>query len=227
MRALILQNDATAAVATSKVLIDKGFQILCVDTRRVAETLVRMDCIDLLVMDEKVDGQLTHAIALSGERKNPYMTSILMTDRVGADTDDLYDLIPSLYALAGIATSPALVGQLALASVANLEDVQARVAQNAAADQFDEETPDDLAVVPFEASQMASLAEDEMDIPSYADIIFATPALAELSNAGHYDDDNGTADDTTQMGSDLPDLAAILAKRPLLLSEPIPDSVPA
>jgi len=36
MKALILQKDAAAACATSRVLIDKGFQILCVETLAVA-----------------------------------------------------------------------------------------------------------------------------------------------------------------------------------------------
>ena len=117
MRALILRNDPNAAMACSSALIEKGFQILCVDTRDVAETLVRLDLIDLLVMDERVQGDLTHTVALSGERHNPYVSTILMTDRPGDETDELYDLIPSLYALAGTETMPKLVGQLAVAAV--------------------------------------------------------------------------------------------------------------
>ncbi len=81
MKALILRQDANAASATSHQLIDQGFKILCVETLSVAHTLIRVDAIDLLVMDERIEGQLTHAIALSGERKNPRLKAIMMTDR--------------------------------------------------------------------------------------------------------------------------------------------------
>jgi hypothetical protein len=55
VKALILQKDAGAACATSRVLIDKGFQILGVETLAVAHALIRVDTIDLLVMDERLD----------------------------------------------------------------------------------------------------------------------------------------------------------------------------
>jgi len=42
MKALILQKDAAAACATSRVLIDKGFQILCVETLAVAHALINI-----------------------------------------------------------------------------------------------------------------------------------------------------------------------------------------
>ena len=96
MKALILRSDAKASVATAHALIEKGFQILSVDTQAVAHALIRVDTIDLLVMDERIEGQLTHAIALSGERRNPYLSTILLTDRKAHETDDLFDLIPCL-----------------------------------------------------------------------------------------------------------------------------------
>ncbi|MDX8351281.1 imidazoleglycerol-phosphate dehydratase [Cognatiyoonia sp. IB215182] len=143
MRALILRHDPNAAVASSRALIEKGFQILCVDTRAAAEMLVRSDTIDLLVMDEQVQGEMTHTVALSGERQNPYISAILMTDRSREETDDLYDLIPSLYALVGVETAPSLVGQLAMASVVKTADMLARVAENTAADIAEEALPDE------------------------------------------------------------------------------------
>ncbi len=127
MKALILRQDAVAADVTSRALIDKGFQILCVETLAVAHALIRVDTIDLLVMDERIDGQLTHAIALSGERRSPYLSAIILTDRHGEETDDLYDLIPCLYALAGTQTSAHVLGQLALCAVSNIDEAMARV----------------------------------------------------------------------------------------------------
>ncbi len=173
MRALILRNDPNAAVASSRALIDKGFQILCVDTRQAAETLVRMDTVDLLVMDEQVQGELTHCVALSGERRNPYISAILMTDRSREETDDLYDLIPSLYALAGVDTAPTLVGQLAVASVVNSAETIARVAENAAADLAEAAEPD--------AFMINDIASDETEEP--ADVMSAWEAAdAAIAN---------------------------------------------
>lgn len=262
MRALILRNDPDAAVESSRALIDKGFQILCVENRTIAETLIRMDTIDLLVMDEEVEGCLTHGIALSGERKNPYISAIIVTDRTSQETDDLYELIPSLYALVGSNTAPKLVGQLALSSVANVDDVRARVRRNLAADAADfvgdmaVETPQDLAVDPVpevadaavvaapqpavvtavpavadaaalirlpETAKEASLAEDDIDIPSYADVIFATPALAELASEDYFD--NAEEEDDV-VGPLLPDFAGIAAQQPLVLTGGVPNGTP-
>ena len=219
MRALILRNDSNDAVANSRALINKGFQILCVDTREVAETLVRVDTIDLLVMDEQIDGQLTHNIALSGERKNPLISSIMMTERAGAETDDLYDLIPNLYALVGEKTTSALVGQLALASVANCEERQARIAINQAFDAAEAAEPDEMS---DDIDQDDATGIDDTDVPTYADVMFATPALAELRGESMFSDldDEDEDDDATVYG---PDLAAnFFARSPLILTHAIP-----
>lgn len=173
MKALILQKDASAACATSRVLIDKGFQILCVETLAVAHALIRVDTIDLLIMDERFDGQLTHSIALSGERRSPYLSVIMLTDRDGTETDDLYDLIPCLYALAGTGTAPHVLGQLAMSAVSNVEEAIARVNRRLAAEKAETEQADDT----FDDA-------DVFDIdPSFADIAIAAPELAERAPA--------------------------------------------
>ncbi|MDX8348331.1 imidazoleglycerol-phosphate dehydratase [Cognatiyoonia sp. IB215446] len=179
MRALILRHDPIAAVASSRALIEKGFQILCVDTRAAAEMLVRSDTIDLLVMDEKVQGEMTHAVALSGERKNPYISAILMTDRSRDETDDLYDLIPSLYALVGVDTAPSLVGQLALASLVKTTDMLTRVAANTAADIAEEALPDDLMIEPDETPAIVADAWDEFEEELADEALMAAELLEE------------------------------------------------
>ncbi len=263
MRALILQNDDAAAVASSRALIDKGFQILCVKNRDVAETLIRMDKIDLLVMDEHIDGCLTHAIALSGERKNPFISSIIVTDRSGAETDDLYELIPSLYALVGGNTAPNLMGQLAYSSVTNLDALRERVRRQRAADMADAKAPDDLVIevpeeakaplpqmlqapipaaipAPMQVPQMAeataaiapapapvevSFAEDGIEIPSYAEVVFTTPALAELAQTDYFDTDS--AEKPEKAGPVLPDFAGVASRNPLVLTGAVSQGVPA
>lgn len=166
MKALILRQNPDAACETSKVLIDKGFQILCVETLAVAHALIRVDTIDLLVMDEVFAGQMTHALALSGERRSPYLNTIMLTDRSRAETDDLYDLIPCLYALAGTTVSPRILGQLALSAVSNWAEAVARVTARQLMEDMPNNTDEepalaDIAIAPLE---MATL-ENDADTP--------------------------------------------------------------
>ncbi|WP_296428585.1 imidazoleglycerol-phosphate dehydratase [Yoonia sp.] len=142
MKALILRSEAESAAACAQALINKGFQVLCVETRRVAHALIQLDTVDLLVLEERIDGQLTHALALSAERRNPYASVIIVTDRPGAETDELYDLIPCLYGVIGTQSSAALVSQLALSSTENFEEAQARVRRHASR-YVDEDAHDD------------------------------------------------------------------------------------
>jgi len=181
MKALILRQDPKGACVVSRALMDKGFQILCVEKLDVAHALIRVDTIDLLLMDERIDGQLTHAIALSGERKNPYLSTILLTDRPGAQTDDLYALIPSLYAMAGMDVGADIVAKLALSAVSNVADVMARVARQKAAD-IAEAGPvpptlilEDIVRDPGEAGD----PDDDLE-PACADVAIAAPAMADV-----------------------------------------------
>ncbi|MEJ8560161.1 imidazoleglycerol-phosphate dehydratase [Yoonia sp. GPGPB17] len=182
MKALILRADENASVATARALIDKGFQILSVNTQVVAHALIRVDTIDLLVMDEQIEGQLTHAIALSGERRNPYLSAILLTDRGRGQTDDLYDLIPSLYGIVGSDAAPELIGKLALSAVSNIESAVARAEKEAAMNAAENAEIAETEPLILAQADM-SPPEDEMDNPepSYADVAIAAPALAEMT----------------------------------------------
>lgn len=179
MKALILRNDTKAAVATARALIDKGFQILSVDSLIVAHSLIRVDTIDLLVMDEWIEGQLTHAIALSGERRNPYLSAIFLTDRSQAETDDLYALIPCLYALVGSDTAPELLGKLALSAVNCMEEVTARVAQNEAQDLAEADDPQEMALLLSNPVSNDALQWDDAHL-NHADIAIAEPEFVEI-----------------------------------------------
>ncbi len=191
MKALILRNDTQSAIATSGALADKGFQIHCVDSLTVAHTLIGIDTIDLVVMDERVNGQLTHAVALSGERKNPYQSAIMLTDRPGVDSDDLYELIPSLYALVGTDVSADLLGKLAFSAVSNLDLIIARVAQQAAADRAELDLPESADVATedaasdalfLDAAMMVNPDDDgESGAPAYADVAIAVPEMTEIA----------------------------------------------
>lgn len=147
MKALILRADAAQAVETAQLLAQQGFQTLCVASRDIAHAMIRADVIDLMVMDERVGGQLTHTLALSAERRNPYVSTIILTDAAADATDDLYDLLPSLYALVGTGVGARMMAQLVLSAVANVDAVTQRVQIHHAddlVDDFDDDLPADL-----------------------------------------------------------------------------------
>lgn len=178
MKALVLREDATATAKSATALIDKGFQVACVETRKVARALIQLDTIDLLVMDEQVNGQLTHALALSAERRNPYVSAIMFTDRTGPDTDELYDLIPCLYGLVGSDSSGQLIGQLALSSTENFAEAQARVDRLAQWAGPDDTHLDDATLDALLAAEDAALC----DADGYDDGV-AEPDMAVAQTA--------------------------------------------
>ncbi len=144
MKALILRDDTETAVASAQALMKKGFQVVCVESRHIARALLRIETIDLLVMDERIDGRLTHSIALSAERQNPYINAILMTDRTGQEVDELHDLLPCLYAIAGMETGPVVLAKLAMSSIETYEEAEIRVQRNRAAAAAAQEAHDAL-----------------------------------------------------------------------------------
>lgn len=179
MKALILRHDVRAAVATSQALMDKGFQVFCAESQRVAHALIRVDTYDLLIMDERIDGQLTHAVALSGERRNPYLSAILLTDRAQSDTDDLYALIPSLYALAGSTTSANVLAKLALSAVSGFDAIAARIAAAEAMDDIAEEVlEDEPEVAVAQLPEAAPAPDEDAETEDLADVLVLGDAVA-------------------------------------------------
>ena len=130
MKALVLREDTESAVACAQALIANGFQVACVESRQTAKAVLQLEPIDLLVFDERVGGRLTHSLALTAERRNPFVNAIIMTDRQSAEADELYDLLPCLYAQVGMDIAPDVFGQLALSSIESAEAAQARVQEN-------------------------------------------------------------------------------------------------
>lgn len=184
MKALILRQNVTAAVNCAQALMEKGFHITYAETRDFARALIKADTMDLLVMDERVGGRLTHAVALSAERRNPYVSTIMLTDRTGPETDELYDLIPSLYGLVGMDSSGPLISQLALSSTENYDEAAARVRRNAALVAEDERIEDSDADLRLAYDRMmdgnATTAEEEAE---ETDVLAAVSAMAAATPA--------------------------------------------
>jgi hypothetical protein len=184
MKALILRNDAAASLSTAHALIDKGFQILSVDTQALAHALIRLDTIDLLIMDERVEGQLTHAIALSAERRNPHLSAILVTDRTAEQTDDLFELIPSLYGMVGHDTTARVLGKLALSAVSAPMRLPAIVAQEELIQESVQREAPQLEPLLLLHAEMTHDHDDwDSELPDYADVAIAAPALSEMASA--------------------------------------------
>ena len=127
MQALILSDSPETQLRMTQVLSKRGFQVTQCESVTMATAHVRACTFDLIVMDERVHGALTHRIALSAEKRAPFVKTVLLSDRTDADVDDLYELLPSLVSIISPNLSPDLIGQFALASVA----VRARASEPA------------------------------------------------------------------------------------------------
>lgn len=117
MQALILDDCPRRQTDLSVALMSRGFHVLNAQTNATGLAFARRGALDLVVMSERVQGALTHSVALSAERHSPYVATILLTQRKDDDLQELYDLLPSLYSILGQDMSCALIGELALAGV--------------------------------------------------------------------------------------------------------------
>lgn len=117
MQALILSDDARVHHELSLPLTRRGFHIVHSESVMMATAHVRAWAFDLILMSETVGGQLSHRVALSAEKRAPFVKTLMMTNRTGADVEELYDLLPSLVSLVSPDLSPELTGQIAAACV--------------------------------------------------------------------------------------------------------------
>lgn len=187
MKALVLRDDADTAAHDAQILMDQGFHVLCVETLHTATAMARSNHFDLLIVDERIAGQLTHALALLAEQRAPAVSTILVTDRPAEETDELFDLIPSTYALIGRDAQPQFMQQLVASAVAGYAAVAARVRRGAEADAAEAALEDDPV---FEAAIAAEggttdtpdsgpAPDAPLDIPTYEDAVRSVPELAE------------------------------------------------
>ena len=203
MKALILRNDSASALDVSRLLMEKGFQILSVQSLATAQTLARVETIDLLVMDDLVAGQLTHSVALSAERRNPDVCVIAVSDRDSSQTEGLFELMPCLYAVIGEATDAEVFGKIVMSAMNALGERIAEPILAAPACAFatsDVKPPmmsADIShaqaklsgqVNELEATAAMPVAlgvfhsDQEETEPSVADIAFAAPVFKELKS---------------------------------------------
>lgn len=120
MQVLIVDDMLDRQAELELAFMDKGFAVTSTGSPDVAESSIRHGLVDLLVTAERVDGKLTHSLALLAEWRNPLVATILLTPRTDADVDELYLLLPSLHCILAPDTSPRLLTRFAIASVAGV-----------------------------------------------------------------------------------------------------------
>jgi hypothetical protein len=110
MHVLILDDKVARQEAAAIGFMRAGFQVTATPSLSVAEACVCGGVLDLLIAVERLQGRLTHSLALLAEFHNPALSTVLITDRSGAETDELPELIPSVHSLVdGQATADSLV----------------------------------------------------------------------------------------------------------------------
>ncbi|RMD88343.1 MAG: hypothetical protein D6811_14040, partial [Alphaproteobacteria bacterium] len=90
MRVLLLDDDCRRQLSLSMALSRKGFEVGCAASMRVAEACIRHGTVDLLTMPERLWGRLTHSLALLAEWRNPSVATLMLSERTGAEADELY-----------------------------------------------------------------------------------------------------------------------------------------
>lgn len=117
MQALVLNDDRKVQAATAMALFKRNFQVVTADDVEIGAAYANLGVFDLVVMAERVQGRLSHSVALAAELRNPDVTTMVLTPRADEDVDELYELLPSLYCLLGDKLEPEMVARMAVAGV--------------------------------------------------------------------------------------------------------------
>ena len=116
MHALLVSDQPKLMTQISSKLMDCGFLVLGVNSVDAAEQFLRDTSVDLLVMEEKVSGRLTHTLSLLAEYRVSTSSTVIVTERQGDDLDELFELLPGLSCVFGKGIPAEFVAQMALAS---------------------------------------------------------------------------------------------------------------
>lgn len=117
MDALILDNDHAYQVAIAEALVARGLNVVCVETMTAADSFLRRARPRTLIMGERVDGRLTHALALTGECRNTDLAVVMLSDRVDDDLGEMFDLMPALRAIIGRQVDTETLAQVVLSAL--------------------------------------------------------------------------------------------------------------
>lgn len=118
MHALIVDDHSDQQSKLAIAFMRSGFQTTSTGNHTVADCCIRGGLVDILVMSERVEGRLTHALSLLAECRNHAVETILITSRTDADIDELFLLLPSLHVIVAPDTAPEMITKLAISAVA-------------------------------------------------------------------------------------------------------------
>jgi hypothetical protein len=190
MQVLILEDDPAFQAQLAQAMMAKGFNVLCVATVPAAEAFLRLDMADVLIFGERIDGRLTHPVALLAECRNPLVAAVLLTDRTGPDLDELFDLMPSLVGILGRRVAPPVVTQVVMAAVAGMatESARSRLASRwAAAEAEVADMPVTAAPATVQPQAMLSdalpMQADDLTDTVTADLADLAPVAAPVAPA--------------------------------------------
>jgi len=117
MQVLVLNENRRVQEAQATALLAKGFSVVRADNVAAALSEVRKGAVDVLVMADRVQGRLSHVVALTAKCHNPRVATLLLTGRIDPEMDDLFELWPSLHAILGLHVAPDVVARLAFTSM--------------------------------------------------------------------------------------------------------------
>jgi len=117
MQALIVHDDHSEVQRLRGLLGRHGFQTAaCTDQAGGLDQMRRMP-VDLLVLKQVIGGRHTTSVALAGELRNPALATVLLTERSRQDAVELFELVPSLFAILGPRPEETLLSTLAVQAV--------------------------------------------------------------------------------------------------------------
>jgi hypothetical protein len=184
MQVMVLEQDQGFQAQLASALIEKGFQVICVESIGAAKNFIRLDIVDILVLGEQLSGRLSHSVALLAECRNPLVNAVLLTDRSGADLDEVFDLIPAVYAILGRGVAPSIVAQVVMAStVGSASDtVKGRLETRWAVAEAAAESATDM---PLDIPEMAIFEQNEDGFEEQADVRFQLHVDVGFEAEGH------------------------------------------
>lgn len=121
MRVLLLDDHFRRQERMMNAFWGARVGLIATGSQKVARTILGQARVDVLIMAEKVQGQLTHATALFAEYRNPKLATLVLTDRTDPEVEELYQLIPSVCGILGAAVDEHIVLQLARSETPSAE----------------------------------------------------------------------------------------------------------
>ena len=117
MKVLIVGDDHGRQTRLAAAMMQTGFQVICVETARSAGNYLGTDLVDVLILTETRSARIGNVWSCISHSRNPGLSVIVMSDRTGPASDELFEDIPSLYCVLALDIAPGTIASIALASI--------------------------------------------------------------------------------------------------------------